>query len=219
MTELRDEFVHPTVESSSVVFDGAVWDVVEESFVLPGTDIRLRRDLVAHPGAVGIAAVDDEGRILLIRQYRHPLRVFDWEVPAGLLDQPGENPAQAAARELAEEADLAATQWHVLADMMNSPGGSAEVLRVFLARGLSRLPVQARHDEESLIELRWVDLDEALTAVLSGAITNATTCLAILHCANHAATGFTHVRPVDTPWAAHAHLVTERESGSTGSDH
>src|SRR5699024_5294316 len=109
-----------------------------------------------------ILALDDEDRVLLIRQYRHPVRRRDWEIPAGLLDVAGEHPLATARRELAEEADLAATQWSVLAEFATSPGGSNELIRVYLARGLTELEPFARTEEEADIERRWVGLDAAV---------------------------------------------------------
>lgn len=205
MNELRDEYVATDIDESTVVFNGAVWDVVEETFTLPGTTDQLTREVVRHPGAVAVAAVDHDNRILLMKQYRHPLRVFDWEIPAGLLDIKGEAPHLAAARELREEVDATADRWDVLADMMNSPGGSSETLRIYLAREITVHPAGNRTDEEALIEPRWVPIEEAGRAVLAGHITNATACLAILHCMHHVHSGFSRVRPLSSQWPAHVH--------------
>lgn len=87
---------------------------------------RVDRDVVEHPGAVGVIAVDAELRVLLVRQYRHPVGCLLWEPPAGLLDIPGEDPLTAARRELAEEAGYQAAEWAVLVDAFTSPGGSTE---------------------------------------------------------------------------------------------
>lgn len=96
--------------------------------------------MVEHPGAVGIVALDDAGRVFLVRQYRHPTRRHLWELPAGLLDVAGEPPLTAAHRELAEEAGLRARDWLVLVDALNSPGMSDEAIRLFLARGIEVIP-------------------------------------------------------------------------------
>jgi len=134
MADLVDEPVeYPLVESERV-FEGRVWDIRRDTFELAGH--RLVREYTAHTGAVGVLALDADDRALLIKQYRHPVRTRDWEIPAGLLDIDGEDPLSTAKRELAEEADLEASEWAVLADFATSPGGSNEVIRVYLARDL-----------------------------------------------------------------------------------
>lgn len=206
---LEDEFVDPDIEDSQDVFHGKVWDVKRDTFRLPESDRPIVRDYVDHPGAVAIAAIDSQDRILLIQQYRHPIRARDWEVPAGLLDKPGEDPAVAAARELGEEAELRASDWHVLADQISSPGGMNETLRIYLARQLRPVPEGerfARDDEESGIVPRWTPLDEAFAAVRAGRLGNATTQLAVLHAHAARADDWKDLRPVDAPWPARDHL-------------
>ncbi|MDN5793718.1 MAG: NUDIX hydrolase, partial [Brevibacterium aurantiacum] len=110
MSDLRDEAYTPDITDSEVVYHGAVWNIRRETFDLPEAT-GLVRDMMAHTGAVAIACVDEQERILLIQQYRHPVRARLWEVPAGLLDVPDEEPFAAAQRELAEEADLRAARW------------------------------------------------------------------------------------------------------------
>lgn len=197
--ELRDRPVALPVRSSEVAFRGHVWDVRNERFVLDGQEIT--RHFVDHTGAVAVLVVDEAERVLLINQYRHPVRLRDWELPAGLLDVPGEDPLAAAKRELEEEADLAAADWWVLQDLLTSPGGSDEGIRVFLARGPS--PVETdyvREHEEADIEVRWVALDEAVEAVRRGDIANATTVSALLAAAVSRAAGWRDLRPADAPW-------------------
>ena len=169
--ELRDEPVEYEVVSSDLVYRGRVWDV--RSDTVRYGDGEIVRDYVAHTGAVAIVALDDEGRMLLIQQYRHPIRTRDWEIPAGLLDVAGEPPAETAKRELAEEADLVAADWEPLVTFHSSPGGNDEVLHVFLARGLSDAPqVHARAEEESDIRLAWVPVDDVITGILEGRLRN-----------------------------------------------
>lgn len=199
---LADDPVEVEVLSSERVFDGAVWDVRRERFLLDGTEIV--RDFVAHTGAVAVLAMDDEGRVLLIKQYRHPIRARDWELPAGLLDIADEPPLEAARRELAEEVDLVADNWAVLSDFWTTPGGSSEVLRVYLARGLSAAPeVHARTEEEAGIELRWVSLDDAVDAVLERRMQNAITSIALLAAQAGRARGWSTLAPADAPWPWH----------------
>ena len=178
-TALRDEPAEVAVTRSEVVYPGRVWDVRSDTFDYNGESTA--RDYVDHTGAVAIAAIDDDGRILLLQQYRHPLRLRDWEVPAGLLDIEGEPPADTARRELAEEADLTASRWSELVSINTSPGGSNEVVHIFLAEGIAPAPeTYAREAEEADIRLEWVPLEDAVTAVLEGRMQNAILTVAVL---------------------------------------
>ncbi|MFJ4225914.1 NUDIX domain-containing protein [Microbacterium sp. NPDC089695] len=169
--ELRDEPFEPEVLSSEVAFEGAVWNVRDDR--VHYGDGEIRRQYVEHTGAVAILALDDEGRVLLIQQYRHPIRHRDWELPAGLLDIAGEEPLEAARRELAEEADLVAAHWEPLVSSWTTPGGNDEMIHVFLATGLSAAPTaHAREDEEADIRVEWVALQDAVDAVLDGRMRN-----------------------------------------------
>ncbi|HEY1154881.1 MAG TPA: NUDIX hydrolase, partial [Arthrobacter sp.] len=150
--------------SSEKVYEGRIWDVVSDTFQLSESGDALTRDYIDHPGAVAVLPMNDKGQILLLKQYRHPVGMDLWEVPAGLLDVEGEDFVVGAARELAEEADLAAGTWNVLADVFNSPGSSSEAIRIFLARDLTEVPHHERHertDEEAEIEFHWIGLDDA----------------------------------------------------------
>lgn len=188
--ELRDAAAEPSVLSSNVVFDGAVWDIRRETFEYNGE--QLTREFMDHTGAVAVLALDADERVLLIRQYRHPVRKRDWEVPAGLLDIQGEAPLLAAQRELAEEADLVAAEWFPLAKIATSPGGSNEYVQIYLARDLrSTDEAFARDAEEADIELRWAELAEAQAAVLAGGLCNAILQVAILTASAHQAAGWT----------------------------
>ena len=167
------------VVESAAVFDGHIWDVRRESFRFG--DAELTRDFVDHPGAVAVLAIDDEDRVLLINQYRHPVRGREWELPAGLLDVAGEPPLEAAQRELAEEADLQAAEWSELVIFHTSPGGSNELLHVFEARGLSDSPEPfARMDEEAELVPRWIPFAELVSAVLEGRLRNSILIVAVL---------------------------------------
>ncbi len=202
MPDLRDELVTPSVSASELVFDGRVWNVLRETFDLDGT--RITRDFVDHTGAVAVLAMDERDRVLLIKQYRHPVRARDWELPAGLLDLAGESPLAAAQRELAEEADLIAEDWNLLSEFMSSPGGSNEVIRVYLARGVSASSeAYERTDEEAGIELRWVPLDQAVDAVLRRDLQNSILALAVLSAAAGQSRGWETLGPADAPWPRH----------------
>ena len=168
---LRDEPLDTEVLQSDLVFEGAVWDVRDDR-VRYG-DGEIRRQYVAHTGAVAIVALDDDGRVLLIQQYRHPIRHRDWELPAGLLDVAGEEPLAAAKRELAEEADLVAANWEPLVSSWTTPGGNDEIIHVFLATGLSAADTaHPRVDEEADIRVEWMPLADAVDAVLTGRMRN-----------------------------------------------
>jgi ADP-ribose pyrophosphatase len=201
-----DDVLRPRpVLRSEVVHDGLVWDVVRDTVDL-GEAGTVQREYVQHPGAVGILALDDAGRVLLVRQYRHPVGYELWELPAGLLDTEGEAPVEAAERELAEEADLVAQRWDVLVDWFNSPGGMDEAIRVFLARDLSEVPHHERHErehEEAGLVPVWVDLDEARDAVLAGRLHNPTAVVGVLAACAARETGWQTLRPADAPWPQH----------------
>jgi len=172
----------PEIRSRETVYDGAIWNVVREHFGYGDTE--LIRDFVDHPGASAIVALDDDENVVLLRQYRHPVRSRNWELPAGLLDMPGEDPAEAAHRELAEEASLQAERMEHMVTLNVSPGGSNEVIHFFLASGL--WPVDSnfvRTGEEADMEVHRVPLDEAVRACLEGKIANqiAATGLLIAH--------------------------------------
>jgi ADP-ribose pyrophosphatase len=176
---LRDEPFAPEVVSSDVVYRGAVWDVRSDR-VRYG-DGEIVRQYIDHTGAVAIVALDDEGRVLLIQQYRHPIRHRDWELPAGLLDVAGEEPLLAAQRELAEETDLAAAHWEPLAGTYATPGSSSEIVHFFLATGLTAVAdAHPREDEEADIRVEWVPLAEAVDAVLDGRLRNAILAIGLL---------------------------------------
>jgi ADP-ribose pyrophosphatase len=168
------------VASSKDIYVGRVMAVRADQVVMPGGR-EATREIVEHPGAVAIAAVDERDRLMLVLQYRHAVRRRLWELPAGLLDHAGEDPAAAAARELAEEAGLKASTWSVLVDAVPSPGFSEEAIRVYLASGLTEVDrPDLGDDEEADLEPRWIPLAEAVRMVLSGEIVNATTVAGVL---------------------------------------
>ncbi|MFW0790859.1 NUDIX domain-containing protein [Gordonia sp. CPCC 205333] len=187
------------VASSETIYDGAIVALRVDDVAMPG-GVTAKREVVEHLGAVAVVAVDDAGRVALIRQYRHPVGRRLLELPAGLLDGgPDESALVAAQRELAEEVDLAADDWAVLADLVLSPGFCDESLRVYLARGLRTLPEAERHDEEADLALEWVDLAAAARLIGAGEIVNATAVAGIL-AAVAAIADPTLLRPNDSEW-------------------
>ncbi|MFY1671631.1 NUDIX domain-containing protein [Plantactinospora sp. WMMB334] len=182
-------------------FRGKVFSVVTDRVAMPGGRV-VSRDYVRHVGAVGVLALDERGRAVLIRQYRHPLRRVIWELPAGLTDVAGEEPPAAALRELAEEADLTAGRLDLLVDVHTSPGYSDELIRIFLARELSEVAPEQRHerrDEEADLEVGRVDLDEAVSMVLAGEITNVACVAGVLAAARARDRDWAGLRSADSP--------------------
>ena len=178
-TAPHDEPFAPEVLESREVYRGAVWGIREDR-VRYG-DGEIVRQYLAHTGAAAVVAVDEERRVLLIQQYRHPIRQRDWELPAGLLDVPGEDPMDAARRELAEEADLTADGWEPLVSTYTTPGSNSEIIHIYLATGLAPAPESfARTDEEADIRLAWVPLDEAADGVLAGRLRNGILAVGVL---------------------------------------
>ena len=164
-------------------------------------------------GAVAVATLDEHDRILLLNQYRHPVRMNLWEVPAGLLDIEGEDPLAAAQRELAEEADLEAKTWHTLIDYYTTPGGADEAGRIYLARGLRRIPEGQRiprGEEEAEITYRWVPLDAAVQLVLAGHIHNGLANQAIMAAYVASQVGFANLRSATDSWDFHPYLGGRR---------
>jgi len=200
--ELTDDFSSPEIVTSEVMFAGHVWNIRQDVFVLDGD--RITREYVDHTGAVAVLALDDEDRVLLIKQYRHPVRMRDWELPAGLLDITGESPLLAAQREFAEEVDLVAGRWDLLSEFMTSPGGSNEVLRVYLARDISDAPARfERLEEEAGIEVRWAPLDEVVDAVLSRDVQNSILAIAALSAHAGRSRNWSTLGDPNAPWPRH----------------
>ncbi|MBC6462390.1 NUDIX domain-containing protein [Actinomadura sp. HBU206391] len=184
---------------------GHVFRVRRERVRMPrgdGAEV-VERDVVVHPGSVGVLALDDEDRVLLIRQYRHPAGHLLWEAPAGLRDVDGEPLWRTAEREFAEEAGYRAERWHTLVDTFTSPGMSDERQRIFLARGLSEIPAGEldfeRVHEEADMPAVWVPLDEAVAKVLGGELHNPTAVTGILAAYAARANGFKDLRPAEVP--------------------
>lgn len=196
-----DRLAPREVQASRVQFSGRVWNIVSDTVDL-GDGRIVRRDVVEHPGAVAVMALNERDEVYLVNQYRHPVRGELWEPPAGLLDVAGEDPLGAAQRELWEEADLTADTWHVLQDFYTSPGGSSEHIRVYLARGIAEVPEAERHareDEERDMVGAWVPLADVLAAVAAGRVKSPTvvTGAYALDAARRA--GWSTLRPSDAP--------------------
>jgi ADP-ribose pyrophosphatase len=206
--DVRDEADPRPVLASQDLVSGMVWDVRRDTVDLRDGQVVVR-DLVLHTGAVGVLVMDEQDRVLLIRQYRHPVGMLMWEPVAGLLDLPGEDPLTAARRELVEEAGLLARRWDVLVDYEPSPGGSSEALRVYLAREVALAPGgrPAGEGEERDLPQAWVPLDQARDRVLSGDLTAPITVVGVLAAVCARAGGWASLRPARTPWPVRESLL------------
>jgi len=187
-----------TVASSEDIHVGRILALRVDDVVMPGGG-TARREIVEHLGAVAIVALDEQDRVLLIRQYRHPMGRRLWELPAGLVDHAGEDPLQTARRELVEEVGIVAETWSVLVDAAASPGFTDEVVRVYLATGLSIVERVVLGDEEADLVVESVALDDAIRMVLAGEIVNASAVSGLL-AARLVRDGAVRARPADAEW-------------------
>lgn len=205
--DVWSEVLEPTVRSTEVLVEGRIFDLRRDVVDL-GDHGEVTREYLDHPGAVVIVAlreIDGVDHVVLIQQYRHPVRTREWELPAGLLDVHGEAPALTAARELAEEVELKAEQWDVVIDFFASPGSTSETLRVFLARDISTVS-DARFErtgEEAGITGLWVPLDDAYAAVLTGRIHNPGAVIGLMATWGARQREWSTLRPADAPWPWH----------------
>jgi 8-oxo-dGTP pyrophosphatase MutT (NUDIX family) len=197
---IRDTPEHWPVAASAVQTTNWLITVRTDEVRMPDDEMASRM-VVTHPGAVGILAVDERNRVLMIRQYRHPVGRLLWELPAGLRDHDGEPLEEVARRELREETGYAAKTWDTLVDYYSSPGFSTERIRIFLARDLFKLedrdyePVH----EEAYLETDWVPLEEAVRLVMAGELHNGVAVAGILAGYAAATGGCTTLRPPAAP--------------------
>lgn len=157
--------------ASREVFDGRVVRLRVDTVSMPGGG-RADREICGHDDAVAVVALDDRGRVVLVRQYRHAVAERLWELPAGLCDVVGESPLDAARRELTEETGLEAEHWRPVIEMLPSPGFSTERVHIFLATGLREVPRPEAADEEADMEQAWLPVDEAVKMIFDGRIVN-----------------------------------------------
>jgi ADP-ribose pyrophosphatase len=179
----KDEVADFRVVESDVVFHGKIWNIVRESFEF-GED-TLTREFVDHPGAVAVVALNEDGEVLLLRQYRHPVRSYLWEIPAGLLDVAGESKEIAAERELLEETGYRADRIEYLTEFFTTPGGNNETIYIYLATGLEHVGHDLQLEGEELdLEVRWVPVSEALGSVQRSEIKSPSAVVGIMALAN-----------------------------------
>jgi 8-oxo-dGTP pyrophosphatase MutT (NUDIX family) len=193
-----------TVVGSQHHYRGWVIDVHTDEVRMPDGTIA-KRDVVDHPGAVAVLALDEHDNVVMVRQYRHPVREHLLELPAGLLDLEGEDALTAAKRELHEEAAITALEWWVLLDLHTSPGMTSEAIRVYLARGLISVPDDERFTaahEEITMTVEYIALDQAVAMALSGELTNGPAVAGVLAAQIVRSQNWASLRPADALWAA-----------------
>jgi len=184
--------------TSETVYEGHVLTLVKDTVRMPDGG-SSEREVVRHPGAVAVVALDDGGDVVLLRQYRHPVGGYLWELPAGLRDADGEPPLETAKRELAEEVQLAAERWSLLTTSYSSPGFCDELVLVYLAEGLSDVDrpegFTAEHEELDM-QVARVPLAEAVQRIYDGDIRNAAAVIGLLAAAQQRVAR-PRLRPVD----------------------
>lgn len=167
------------VLSSSTVYEGMIWNIQSETFEFDSQ--ILTREFVDHPGAVAVLLLNEKQELLMIRQYRHPVRAYLWEIPAGLTDVPGESRLETAKRELREETGYEASDWEHLIDFYTTPGGNNEMISIFLA-GSPRFATEeyVQEGEEVSLLVEWVPIREALNSVLKSEVKSPSAAVGIL---------------------------------------
>jgi len=195
--------------SSETLYVGKIFALRTDEVRMPHGN-TARREVIEHYGAVAALAMDDQRNIVMVYQYRHPVGRRLWELPAGLLDLGGEAPHITAARELEEEAGLAAAQWRVLVDLILAPGFSDESVRVYLATGITDVGRPEAHDEEADLQVKWFPLEEARHMVLAGEIVNSIAIAGIL--AAHDVEDPSSLRTVDAPWIDRSKAFARRQA-------
>ena len=163
-------------ERSTLEYSGRVICVTTDEVVLPNGH-RALLEVVHHPGGAAAVALDSNGRVCLLRQYRYVAGGWLWELPAGKLE-PHEPPLETARRELIEEAGVRGEHWASLGLCLSSPGVFAERLHLFLATGLTSAP--RAHERAEVIEVHWVPFAEACAWARDGTLTDAKTVIGIL---------------------------------------
>lgn len=202
------------VRTRRVLGRGRLFDYFTDEVTTPGGH-AMHRDFIDHTGAVGVIAVDKEEHVVVVHQYRHPVAFRLIEPPAGLLDQDGEDWLLAAQRELAEEAGLAADDWRVLVDVVTTPGGVNESIRIYLARGLTAADAPDGFEpegEEAHMEVLRAPVDDLVAGILGGRLQSPTLVAGVLAYAA-ARDDLDRLRPADAPWVARSQLAAMRAAG------
>jgi 8-oxo-dGTP pyrophosphatase MutT (NUDIX family) len=209
--ELTDDPMAWPVVSSKTLGQGVITTLIQDEVRTPDGEL-MRREYSEHPGAVGVIAIDEQQRVALVRQYRHPVRHRLIEPPAGLLDVDGEDSLPAVQRELAEEVGLEAQRWNVLVDLFTSPGILAEPMRIYLARDLTGVDAPTDfvlEGEEAHMDIVWAPLAELVDAVLAGRLHNPTLVSGVLAAwSGWQRDQFASLRPGDADWPAREAMLS-----------
>lgn len=200
------------VVSTQLLVDAPIIALRRDRLTMPGGG-ESDREIVEHFGAVAVVAVDEQGRIAMVEQYRHSVGRRLWELPAGILDIHEEEEIATAQRELKEEAGLAAGTWGVLVDLVTSPGFAEEAVRVFIARDLHAVERPEAEHEEADMGFDWVPLEEAKRKVMSGEIVNSIAVAGILAAAEVEA-GRATARGVDEPFDLRPSSLPQRRAAA-----
>ena len=200
---MRDEEMRETFLSSEELYPGKIIRVEKWQMALPNGQTAMR-EIVRHNGASAIVPVDALGRVTLVRQYRVPIDACTWEIPAGKLDTPSEDPFLAAQRELEEETGLQAESWQLLTALYTTPGFCNEKISVYLATGLSQHP--AHPDDDEFLDLYRLPLEEAVAMCMDGRIRDSKTMVGLLMAhrvlfAKDAPFAAAHAAPIQRPRA------------------
>ena len=165
------------------IFVGRVVRLNVETVELPNGH-RTDLEILHHPGGAAVVAIDSEGRVCLLHQFRHAAGGWVWELPAGKLE-PGEPPELTVRRELAEEGGVRAQHWRSLGWHFSSPGVFTEKIHLYLATGLE--PAEQSPEASEVFEVHWIPFAEALARVHSGEFTDAKTALGLFKAAHELA--------------------------------
>ncbi|MEL5987175.1 NUDIX hydrolase [Kurthia gibsonii] len=174
---MNKKFEEVTI-SSETIYEGRIIDVKKDQVRLPNGKTGTR-ELVKHPGAVGIIPITADGRLIVVEQYRKPLERSIVEIPAGKLE-PGEEPAVTAVRELEEETGYGANDFTYLQTIATSPGFADEVIHLYIAKDLYKIEQPASPDEDEFVELMEISLEEAEEMMQDGRIYDAKTVIAVM---------------------------------------
>jgi len=166
------------LESSQTMFRGRILEVNLEQVRLPNGKAATL-EIAHHPGGAAVVALDAQGRVCLLRQYRHAAQGWVWELPAGKIDH-GEPPIETARRELVEEAGMVAARWVSLGGILSSPGVFTEVVHLYLATRLQAVP--AAPEEHEVFAVSWVPWQQAVAMAECGVITDGKSVSGLLRC-------------------------------------
>jgi len=175
-----DTLPHMSILESKTIFTGRVITLNQEKVRLPNNSVD-DLEIIYHPGGAAIIAVNDKNEVCLLRQYRHAMKDWIWEIPAGILEKDDGSNLQRAKNELQEESGCIASQWQELGFIQSSPGVFTEQVYLYLATGLTIGEQQLEHGE--VLEVHWVSYSEALRQVYDGVINDAKTCVALFRAA------------------------------------